>query len=174
MPRSPVVRISLVVASVLLAACTKESSPGVANAADAANAAPPAAMTAADSSATVSDVTAAMRKVYDGFVSHDSVSVSAAVPPSGMLYVTPGGVAPIIPPAGTTAMVRACNVRSYAMDSVQTRIPAPGAAVLAFKLTIDETCEGQKTPSPLYVVSTWQKDGGQWRAVAFTAVAAAK
>jgi hypothetical protein len=170
MQRSPVVRLSLVVASVLCTACGKESSPEVANA---ANAAPPSAMTAADSSSAVSDVTAAMRKVYDGFVSRDTTGVAAAVPASGMLYVSPGGVMPVTPPAGTTAMVKACDVRSYAMDSVQTRLPAPGAAVLAFKLTIDETCGGRKSPSPLYVLSTWQKDGGQWRAVAFTAVAAA-
>jgi hypothetical protein len=169
MPCPPVVRFSLVVASVMLAACNKETSPDVAKAADAA---PPAAMTAADSSATVSDVTAAMRKVYDGFVSRDTVGVGAAVPATGMLYVSPGGVMPVMPPAGTTAMVKACDVKSYAMDSVQTRIPAPGAVVLAFKLTIDETCGGQKSPSPVYVLSTWEKDGGQWRAVAFTAVPA--
>lgn len=170
MPRTLVVRLSLVVASVLLAACNKEPSPDVANAAAAA---PPAAMTAADSAATVTDVTAAMRKVYDGFVSRDTGSVAAAVPPSGMLYVSPGGVMPVTPPAGTTAMVKACDVKSYAVDSVQTRIPAPGAAVLAFKLTIEESCGGKKSPSPLYVLSTWEKDGGNWRAVAFTAVPAA-
>ena len=61
---------------------------------------------------------------------------------------------------------------SNATDCARTRIPAPDAAVLAFTLTIDESCGGKKAPSPLYVLSTWQKDRGSWRAMAFTAVPA--
>ena len=114
-----------------------------------------------------------MRSVYDGFITHDATAINAAVPSAGMIYVAPPGVARVASPAGTEEMVKACAVRRYAMDSVQTSLPAPDIALLTFRLTIDERCGEQKTPSPVYILSAWQRQGGAWRATAFSATPAA-
>lgn len=114
-----------------------------------------------------------MRRVYDGFVTHDAKVINAAVPSSGMIYVDPAGVVRVTSPAGTEEMVKACSVRRYAMDSVQTNVPVPDVVLLTFRLTIDENCGDQRTPSPVYVQSTWQRQDGAWRALAFSATPAA-
>lgn len=163
----PVVRYSLLLASVLFTACGTQASPDDAKAADAGSAA--ASSPASDSAAASSAVVATMHRVYDGFVKRDSAAVGDAVSTAGMLYVSDDAVMPVTSPEGTTAMVKSCAVKSYAMDSVQTKVPAPDLVVLAFKLTIGETSDGKKSPSPDNILSTWQRQGGKWRAVAFSA-----
>ena len=65
-----------------------------------------------------------------------------------------------------------CLIRSYTMDSVRTASPGPGVMLLAFKLTIDETCGDKRTLSPGYALSTWRveagglrRGAGRWRTV---------
>ena len=166
----PVVRPALLLASLLCSDCGRQASPDDAKAADAA--APAATSSATDSAAASAEVVGTMHRVYDGFVKRDSAAVGDAVSTNGMLYVEAEGAMPVTSPEGTNAMVKACVVRSYAMDSVQTKVPAPDLVVLAFKLTIDETCDGKKSTSPDRILSTWQRQGGKWRAVAFSATGA--
>lgn len=171
-----VLTVSLcLLAPILLTGCDGRSSPETAQAAEPASAAgaPPWAAAGTDTAAAAT-VVATMRRVYDGFVSHDATAINAAVPTSGLVYVGPDGMTPVTSPDGTTEMVKQCAVKRYAMDSVQRRAPAPDLMLLSFKLTIDETCGGQRSPSPDYVLSTWQRQDGTWRAIAFSATPAAR
>jgi hypothetical protein len=124
------------------------------------------ARTEADSAAAAA-VVAAMHRVYAAFKTQDTAAGNAEVSATGMVYVDHQGIVPLTNPQGTSEMFRMCLIRSYAMDSVRTASPAPGVMLLAFKLTIDETCGGKRTVGPGYTLSTWHQEGGAWKLAAF-------
>lgn len=100
-------------------------------------------------------------------------AASAVVSTAGMVYGDHHGVVPLTVPEGTADMVGLCRIRSYAMDSVRASSPTTGVMLLAFKLTIDETCGDRRTPSPVYALSTWHRQGGAWKLAAFAGAPAA-
>jgi len=55
---------------------------------------------------------------------------------------------------------------SYSLDSIQTRLLTPDVVIVAYKATYDQTQNGQKAPSPVYMMSVWQRKGGKWVTVA--------
>ena len=128
--------------------------------------APTGARTEADSAAAAA-VIAAVHRVYAAFKTQDTAAGNAQVSAAGMVYVDHQGIVPLTNPQGTSGMFRMCLIRSYAMDSVRTASPAPGVMLLAFKLTIDETCGGKRALSPGYTLSTWHEEGGAWKLAAF-------
>ena len=166
----PVLLLSLVSAT----GCSAESR---GDAAQASEPPPPAsASPPADSATTAQDgvaVVAAMHQLYQGLTTSDTNAVSAVVSTAGMVYMDHHGVVPLTVPEGTAYMVGLCRIRSYAMDSVRTSSPTPGMMLLAFKLTIDESCGERRTPSPVYALSTWHQQGGAWKLAAFAAAPAA-
>ena len=167
----PVLLLSVVSA----AGCAGEAREGTAQASEAppsTSASPPPAaspQTAQDSAAVV----AAMHQLYEGLTTSDTNAVTAVVSTAGMVYMDHHGVVPLTVPEGTAYMVGLCRIRSYAMDSVRTSSPTAGVMLLAFKLTIDETCGERRTPSPVYALSTWHQQGGAWKLAAFAGAPAA-
>ena len=150
-----------------LASCSRDS-----RAADeqASQAAPPpatAATRAGADSAAAAAVVAAMHRVYAAFKTGDTAAGNAEVSAAGMVYMDHQGIIPLTNPQGTSEMFRMCLIRSYTMDSVRTASPGPGVMLLAFKLTIDETCGDKRTLSPGYALSTWHQEGGAWKLAAF-------
>lgn len=53
----------------------------------------------------------------------------------------------------------------FAMDEVTVRIPAPDAAVLAYRLRQWGTFGGSALPATVYCSSVWRVIGGRWQAV---------
>ena len=132
---------------------------------------PPASAGTRDGTDSVASpaVLAAMHRVYAAFKTRDTAAGNADISAAGMLYMDHQGIVPLTNPQGTSEMFRMCLIRSYAMDSVRTASPAPGVMLLAFKLTIDETCGDKRTLSPVYTLSTWHQEGGAWKLAAFAA-----
>jgi hypothetical protein len=168
MRRSRCARSALVLLSSCAAGCTVESRAKAAHSIDSTS----AVQSASADSVTGAAVAALTRRVYDGFKARDPSAINAMIAESGMSHVDPTGVMRLTSPKGTAEMVKQCAVRSYSMDSVASQVPTPDVVVLTFKLTIDESCGGKRTPSPLYAMSVWHQQGGTWKAIAFSATPA--
>jgi hypothetical protein len=59
------------------------------------------------------------------------------------------------------------------MDNPQTTRVGKDLVVLTYTSAGDQTCGGQKAPSPVYSMSVWQMRGGHWVGVAHSEVPAA-
>jgi ketosteroid isomerase-like protein len=87
-------------------------------------------------------------------------------------YIDPNGIlAPWT--AEHSEALKACTTNSFTSDDVQAQEPVAGLVILSFRATIDQTCNGQKSPSPLYILSVWQRAGSSWKLVAHSETAAA-
>jgi ketosteroid isomerase-like protein len=77
------------------------------------------------------------------------------------VYVQPTGMQRMSMATAPNAFAE-CETRSYGIDSATvTRVGANGA-VLTYRLTLDQTCGGEKVPSPWYVTEVWEQRKGQW------------
>jgi len=74
--------------------------------------------------------------------------------------------------ASTTQYVEHCQVASSALRDFRVVRDAV-AVVVTYTVTVDETCWGQKTPSPLYVLSVYERDHSGWRLLAHSETPAA-
>jgi ketosteroid isomerase-like protein len=67
--------------------------------------------------------------------------------------------------ASTAQYVLGCQVTSYSLSDL--RVSNRGVtATVTYKATIDATCWGQKAPSPLYVMTVYERHGDTWLPVA--------
>ena len=65
-----------------------------------------------------------------------------------------------------------CPLASLSTEDVHTQQPAAGVVILSYKLNLDQSCNGVKEPSPLYIMSVWQRTASSWRLVAHSETAA--
>ena len=59
----------------------------------------------------------------------------------------------------------ACEAKSYSLGDMKVSWVGKDAAVLAYKIDVDATCGGKKSPSPVYASSLWAKKNGKWLTV---------
>ena len=79
-------------------------------------------------------------------------------------YIDPNGIVRVR--AGDVAkMIADCETGSYEFSDVAVRPIGSNAAVLTYRATVDQTCKGEKSPSPIYVVSVYEKRNGRWQGV---------
>jgi hypothetical protein len=89
---------------------------------------------------------------FGRLMDHDVVDVDA----SGSRRTSPGS---------TAAFVSGCKTASYAFADV--RVARHDATVIVtYKATVDQLCFGQKAPSPLYVMTVYERRAGEWVPVA--------
>jgi len=74
---------------------------------------------------------------------------------------------------GSAKTLAGLVTRSYTLDSVRVRTVTPDVVIVTYKAAVDQTFDGKRTPSPLYMLSVWHKQGGKWRPVAHTETQAA-
>jgi hypothetical protein len=115
-----------------------------------------------NTTANSAEVIAAERAIWESIVARDWTKFDHSI--GGMTYVTPQGI--VIWRPGNPSQFEGLVMRSYSWDSLDTRVLAPGIIVISYKATIDETENGKKGPSPVYMLSVWQKKSGRWTAVA--------
>lgn len=81
------------------------------------------------------------------------------------LYAQPTGLSRITQASAADAFA-SCETRSYAMDSITVTPVGENAAVLTYRVALDQTCGGgQPEPSPLYSMEVWTRRNGQWQVV---------
>lgn len=75
-------------------------------------------------------------------------------------------------PATTARYVLGCQTMSYALTEARV-VRYSVTAVVTYKVTLEQTCWGQKEPSPLYVMTVYERRGGDWAPIAHSETAAA-
>ena len=89
---------------------------------------------------------------FGRLMDHDVVDVD----PSGSRRTSPGS---------TAAFVSGCKTASYALADF--RVARHDATVIVtYKATVDQLCFGQKAPSPLYVMTVYERRAGEWVPIA--------
>ena len=91
---------------------------------------------------------------------------------AGETFVESGGIS--IAKRGTSATaLKGLVTKSYALEDATVRMVTPDVAIVTYKLSVDQTFNGQRTPSPLYSMSVWQRKAGKWAPVAHAETPAA-
>lgn len=68
-------------------------------------------------------------------------------------------------PSSVTRYVTGCKTASAALADFRVA-HFSATSVVTYTATVDQTCWGQKAPSPLYVMSVYEQRGGAWVPVA--------
>jgi len=68
-------------------------------------------------------------------------------------------------PASTAQYVLGCRVTNYELNDLRV-IQFELTAVVVYTASVDATCWGQKAPSPLYVMTVYERRNDTWRAIA--------
>ena len=85
---------------------------------------------------------------------------------AGMTYMDLNGVVDAWK-KGTAAQAMADVVTSsYELSDVRERFVTPDVVILTYTATYEQTAGGNRTPSPSYMLSVWQKKGNKWVPVA--------
>ena len=75
-------------------------------------------------------------------------------------------------PAATSRYVLGCETSNFTLADVHVaRYSA--TAVVAYKVMLEQTCWGQKAPSPIFVMTVYERRGDEWAPVAHSETAAA-
>jgi Domain of unknown function (DUF4440) len=127
--------------------------------------------TAAQDAMPFAPVVAQERAVLDAFIKNDTAAFNRALG-SDFVYVDARG--PVRwELAKTSAMIMDCKTTQLSIDNPQTTRVGNDLVVLTYSSSGDQTCGGQKAPSPVYSMSVWQMRGGRWVGVAHSEAPAA-
>ena len=126
---------------------------------------------AAQDATPFAPVVAQERAVLDAVVKNDTAAFNRSLGGDFVYVDVRGPVRWEL--AKTTAMLMDCKTTSLSMDNPQTTRVGKDLVVLTYTSAGDQTCGGQKAPSPVYSMSVWQMRGGHWVGVAHSEVPAA-
>ena len=109
----------------------------------------------------LSTLVALDRRLWEAVRDRNSAAfVRETVP--GWLDVEPSGIArPSASDIG--AMLRSCETRSFRTDSATLVRTGAAAAVLNYRVDVDQTCSGQKVPTPMYTTEVWRRRDDRWQ-----------
>jgi hypothetical protein len=126
---------------------------------------------AQDTSAVFAPVVEMERAVMAALEKPDTAAFNRALG-SDFVYVDPRG-AVRWDRAKTTAVLMECPPGKWTVDNPVTTRVGSDLVVLTYMSSGDQTCGGQKMPSPVHSMSVWQLRGGKWVAVAHSETPAA-
>lgn len=75
--------------------------------------------------------------------------------------------------AKTAEYLKDCTTGPATMENVGTRRIGNDLIVVTSTVTAEQTCGGKKAPSPVHMMTVWQKRGASWVAVAHSETPAA-
>jgi Domain of unknown function (DUF4440) len=110
-----------------------------------------------------SAVVAAERAIWELLKRQQWDAFDAAI--AGETLVEPGGIS-ITTPGTSAKTLPGLVTRSYSLEDLRVRTIAPDVVLLTYKASVDQTFKGERTPSPLYMLSLWQRKGAKWTPVA--------
>ncbi len=87
-------------------------------------------------------------------------------------YIDANGVVAWTPES--SKMLKDCTTGSIGTSDVKTQQPEPDLVILSYKATVEQTCKGVKAPSPVYIMSVWQRGTSGWRMIAHSETPPAK
>lgn len=68
--------------------------------------------------------------------------------------------------AARSVRLNDCTTSDLALSGVRTQQPADGVVILSYQATMNQVCKGMKSPSPIYIMSVWQRQANSWKLVA--------
>ena len=68
--------------------------------------------------------------------------------------------------ATRTERLKNCTTSGFASSNVHTQQPAEGIVILSYRAEMNQVCKGVKSPSPIYALSVWQRQGNAWKLIA--------
>jgi len=101
------------------------------------------------------------RKLWEAVRTKDTLAFSRETVPL-LLDVGQAGVAHMSP-ADMAAAIRSCDTKSYQIDSAAVTRATADAAVLTYRVEMDQTCGGEKQPTLNYVTGVWALQNGRWK-----------
>jgi len=104
------------------------------------------------------------KALLDALVKNDIPTFNKALG-SDFVYVDPNG-ATRWELSKSADMLKGCTTKNLSMENPEVTPVGSDILVLTYKVSADQTCNGQKAPSPMLSMSVWQKRGGKWVAVA--------
>ena len=105
-------------------------------------------------------IMAVERRGWEAVKRKDTAGVFALAG-GAFLYVQPSGIQRLSAATAPNAFA-SCDTRSYAIDSATVTPIGPSGAVLTYRLTLDQTCGGQKAPTGFYSTVVYERRNGQW------------
>ena len=126
--------------------------------------------TAVSVAAPDSLVIARERALWRALQAQDTVAFAQAMG-SGVVDADVSGVRRTTA-ASTAQYVKQCRITTYTLSGFGV-VQDSRTAVVTYKADVDETCWGQKAPSPLYVMSVYEKRATGWTPIAHSETPAA-
>jgi Domain of unknown function (DUF4440) len=123
-----------------------------------APAAKPAAMTAADS------LIAREKGLYDALTKNDYAAFAKGLG-GDFMYVNGSGAVKW-EAAKSADMLKACTTGKWTLKDAKVTPAGTDLMVLTYTASGDQTCNGEKSPSPVNALSVWEHKGGAWIAIA--------
>lgn len=133
--------------------------------------APPEASVKAAPTPAVSLAFAREQEVWNAVRASDVAAYNRLVNGT-FTHIDPNGIVGWTP--DDSRQLRRCTMTAFTTDEVHTQQPASGVVILSYRATVDESCGGVKQPSPLYVLSVWQRKAAGWRLIAHSETSAAE
>jgi hypothetical protein len=103
------------------------------------------------------------KSLYDALGRHDAKAFNAGLG-SDFVYADGSG-ARVWKLADTDRIVKGCTLAKSQMENAMTTPSGNNTMTVTYRWSGDETCNGQKSPSPVIAVSVWRRTGGRWVAV---------
>ena len=103
------------------------------------------------------------RFYWEALKNADSIAVARAMP-VGTVDVDASGVRRASA-ASIGRFVAGCRTRSFAISDPHVVI-STATAVVSYRVAADQTCWGQEAPSPLYVLTVYERRTDDWFVVA--------
>ena len=110
------------------------------------------------------------RAMWEALKSRDTVAF-ASLMGGGVVDIDASGTRRTSP-ATTARFVTGCQTPSYAMSDVHV-VHDGTLAIVTSKIVLDQTCWGQRAPSPLYVMTVYSRRASTWSPVAHSETPAA-
>jgi Domain of unknown function (DUF4440) len=123
-----------------------------------APAAKPTGMTAADS------LVAREKSLYDALAKNDYAAFAKALG-SDFMYVSGDGAVKW-EVAKSADMLKNCVTGKWTLTNTKVTPAGTDLMVLTYTATGDQTCNGQKAPSPINALSVWEHKGSAWIPIA--------
>jgi uncharacterized protein DUF4440 len=101
------------------------------------------------------------RKLWEAVRTKDTLAFSRETVPL-LLDVGQSGAAQMSP-ADMAAAIRSCDTRSYQIDSAAVIRATADAAVLTYRVQMEQTCGGERQPTLNYVTGVWALQNGRWK-----------
>lgn len=117
-----------------------------------------------DTAAVRAALVAQERAIFDAIVAKDTGAFNRAIG-ADVMTLDGNGVGSI-GRAQSAEFMSACTTGPATIEGERLTPASADVFVLAYKVSLDQTCNGQRMPSPVWSMTVWKRQGARWVAVA--------